>query len=114
MSIYWFSRDGPAASLRIYYETKSQTDAELHPRQLITPSNVLIGHSVFPKDIFVVPKTWLEAYANIVFYNVHSSGGHFAAYERPNELVKDLQVMFGKGGPAFQVIKGSNGYAVSV
>lgn len=111
VSLYWFSRDGPGASIRIYYETKSETNTELNPKRLKVSSNVLVGHSVFPKDILVLPKSWLESHANIVFYNAHSSGGHFAAYEKPVELSEDLQAMFGKTGPAFRAVKGSSGYS---
>jgi hypothetical protein len=28
---------------------------------------------------------------NIVFWNEHEKGGHFAAYERPAELVQDIR-----------------------
>jgi hypothetical protein len=48
---------------------------------------------------------------NIVFEREHDSGGHFAAYEKPNELVDDLRQMFGKNGPAFGVVSGKSGYA---
>lgn len=48
---------------------------------------------------------------SIVFVSEHDNGGHFAAYEKPNELAGDLRKMFGKGGPAFEVVKGKNGYA---
>jgi hypothetical protein len=47
---------------------------------------------------------------NVVFDKEHESGGHFAAYERPELLAQDLKEMFGKGGPAFQVVKESSGY----
>lgn len=40
----------------------------------------------------------------------HDSGGHFAAHEKPELLVGDLQKMFGKSGPAFGVVLGRNGY----
>jgi hypothetical protein len=33
----------------------------------------------------------------LVFEKEHDSGGHFAAFERPDALVKDLRTMFGKG-----------------
>lgn len=33
-----------------------------------------------------------------VFERQHKSGGHFAATEKPEELVSDLRQMFGKGG----------------
>jgi len=39
-----------------------------------------------------------------------SSGGHFAAHERPEELADDLFKMFGKGGGAYGVIDGKEGY----
>lgn len=48
---------------------------------------------------------------NIVFTADHKSGGHFAAYEKPEELVDDLRKMFGKGGGAFGAVKGKTGYA---
>ncbi|THU92133.1 hypothetical protein K435DRAFT_780389 [Dendrothele bispora CBS 962.96] len=56
---------------------------------------------------------------NLLFGFEHSSGGHFAACEKPDELVEDLRNMFGrkkkgkgKGevkGPAFGVVSGRNG-----
>ncbi|KAG6900645.1 hypothetical protein C0993_006749 [Termitomyces sp. T159_Od127] len=42
--------------------------------------------------------------------SVHEEGGHFAAYEKPDVLAGDLKKMFGKGGRAFGVVKGKNGY----
>jgi hypothetical protein len=46
-----------------------------------------------------------------VFTSEQSSGGHFAAYEKPAELVDDVRKMFGKGGPAFGVVPGRMGYS---
>ena len=40
----------------------------------------------------------------------HDSGGHFAAHEKPNELADDLRKMFGKGGSAYGVVSGKDGY----
>ena len=45
-----------------------------------------------------------------MFQNEHEHGGHFAAWERPQDLVGDLRVMFGKEGGAYNVIKGKSGY----
>jgi hypothetical protein len=47
---------------------------------------------------------------NLVFTARHKEGGHFAAYERPNDLVGDLRKMFGKGGPCFGAVPGKTGY----
>ena len=45
-----------------------------------------------------------------MFQAEHSSGGHFAAHERPEELVGDVRKMFGKKGPAYGVVPGKDGY----
>ena len=47
----------------------------------------------------------------MVFQSQHDTGGHFAAHEKPHELVGDLRKMFGKGGPAYGVVTGKAGYA---
>ncbi|KAK7045805.1 hypothetical protein VNI00_007208 [Paramarasmius palmivorus] len=105
ISIYWFSRAGPAASVRTYYENAQAGGFANFP----TPS-IPTGYSFFPKEIGRGPKPWYTD-KNIVFQSHHKSGGHFAAHEKPNELVEDLRNMFGKGGPAFGVVPGKDGYA---
>ncbi len=52
---------------------------------------------------------WLRS-LQLVFESEHESGGHFAAHEKPEELVADLRKMFGRGGPAYGVVKGREGY----
>ncbi|KAF8512599.1 Alpha/Beta hydrolase protein [Hysterangium stoloniferum] len=111
ISIYWFSREGPAASLRIYYEVAQR--AGWDPSNQLAPSGVLVGASIFPRDICVFPPTWLRTLANVVFIKVHHSGGHFAAHETPEALVDDMRMMFGRGGAAFGVVKGRSGYLTS-
>ncbi|KAF7357442.1 Alpha beta-hydrolase [Mycena sanguinolenta] len=107
VSIFWFSRDGPAASLRIYFETMASI-AEVF--QADSMPTIPLGVSLFPRDLMVFPKSWPQAMGNIVFEHEHDGGGHFAAYEKPNELVDDLRQMFGRGGPAFGVVSGRSGY----
>ena len=41
---------------------------------------------------------------------MHARGGHFAAHEAPEELVGDLRLMFGRGGPAYGVVADADGY----
>jgi hypothetical protein len=48
---------------------------------------------------------------HVVFDSEHTSGGHFAAYEKPEELADDVRKMFGISGPAFGVVSGRTGYA---
>ncbi len=49
--------------------------------------------------------SWSLTEGNLVFESEHTSGGHFAAHEKPQELVDDLRKMFGKDGPAFGVVR---------
>ncbi|KAJ3485846.1 hypothetical protein NLI96_g4677 [Meripilus lineatus] len=108
ISLYWFSRAGPAASLRIYYEVGAAAGFFKHPW-----SSVPLGLSYFPKELLVVPKTWARTIGKVVFEAEHDSGGHFAAHEKPSELVGDLKKMFGKDGPAFGIVPGKNGYGTA-
>lgn len=113
ISIYWFSTAGPAASCRIYHEKgrsgpwgQRLTSDQVRAWQ----SGVKIGISHFPRDISVLPSTWTRTIGNCVFEREHASGGHFAAWERPLELMADVREMFGKGGGAYGVIEGRSGY----
>ncbi|KAI0071765.1 alpha/beta-hydrolase [Panus rudis PR-1116 ss-1] len=106
VSIYWFSRAGPAASIRIYYEITAAKD------QLDTPGAKLsnpFGVSFFPKELFAPPISWAHTRGNLVFKSVHDRGGHFSAYEVPELLASDVRRFFGKGGPAFGVVHGKDG-----
>jgi hypothetical protein len=47
---------------------------------------------------------------NVVFVAQHDAGGHFAAYEKPEQLAGDVRKMFGKGSKAFGVVPGNSGY----
>ncbi|KAF9012977.1 alpha/beta-hydrolase [Hymenopellis radicata] len=108
ISIYLFSRAGPAASIRIYYETYQSGDSLQLARQ--RPS-IPMGISVFPAELIVRPLSWYTTNGNLVFSNTsHTKGGHFAAWEAPDALAKDLRKMYGKGGPAFSVVPGKTGY----
>ncbi len=113
VSIYWFSTAGPAASCRIYYEMDRQgfwgqrlTRAQL---RMWLPG-VKIGYSHFPRDIHVLPSTWTRTLGNVVFEKDHSSGGHFAAWECPMDIVADVREMFSKGAGAYGVVEGRTGY----
>ncbi|TEB22761.1 alpha/beta-hydrolase [Coprinellus micaceus] len=103
VSMYWFSRAGPAATLRIYYERRVTG-------WTWEPPNVPTGYSYFPREIWRLPPRWLKQ-PNLVFESEHTEGGHFAAHEKPDLLVGDLRKMFGKDGPAFGVVPGKTGYA---
>jgi len=62
--------------------------------------HVKLGLSYFPKDLIVLPPCYGRTLGPVVFEKVHSEGGHFAAYEKPELLVTDLRTMFGRSGGA--------------
>ncbi|KAG0703816.1 Alpha/Beta hydrolase protein [Suillus ampliporus] len=87
ISLYWFS----------------QCRARCFPSHLLRclgPNPTIpMGMSYFPKEIQC---RWLRRSNN--------TGGHFAATERPEELVRDVRKMFAKGSPAFAIVSGRSGY----
>ncbi|KAI5304687.1 hypothetical protein KEM56_006114 [Ascosphaera pollenicola] len=107
VSIYWLSAAGPAASLRIYREFFKSDRTEVFGSYI---PGVKTGISYFPQEITSHPKTWMKMCAPVVFQAEHDSGGHFAAHEKPNLLAEDLRKMYGKGGGAFGVVSGKDGY----
>ncbi|KAF4574429.1 hypothetical protein EYR40_005847 [Pleurotus pulmonarius] len=110
VSIYWFSRAGPAASLRIYKESADSGDLSMDFRKPKDEPTIPLGYSLFPKELVPLPKAWARYTGNTVFEAEHDKGGHFAAHEVPELLVGDLRSMFGKGGPSFGVVNGRTGY----
>lgn len=58
--------------------------------------SVPVGVSVFPKELYKVPRSWGEKAAHIITWKVHDKGGHFAAHETPEVLVADVQEFVAK------------------
>lgn len=114
VSIYWFSAAGPAAAERIYYEIgrSGPWGKRMERKEMIQylDNGVKIGFSHFPRDIHVLPGAWCRTTGDVVFEREHKSGGHFAAWERPEGIIQDLRSMFGKGGAAAGVVEGKHGY----
>ena len=80
---------GPTTGLNIYHENPAS--ALLYTNCAATGYvEVPTGVSAFPKELSMLPRSWAETKMNVVFWEEHASGGHFAAYERPRELVDDL------------------------
>jgi hypothetical protein len=108
ISIYYFSRPGPAAMSNIYYDF-DHTDPPVFVAQQ-EYSNVPMGIARFWNDLAVLPKLWAHTLGPIVYESESKQGGHFAAWERPDAVVKDLRTMFGKGGGAYGCVEGKSGY----
>jgi pimeloyl-ACP methyl ester carboxylesterase len=89
ISIYWFTRT-IGSSVRLYYETQ-QNPWTLSPGQRIeTPT----GIAVFPAELSVPPREWADRIYNVQQWTEMPRGGHFAAAEQPDLLVKDIRAFF--------------------
>lgn len=110
ISIYYFSTAGPAASQRIYYEASHDGEGGMMGVISDYIPDVKLGIARFPKELVLQPKLWAQTLGPLVFESEHDSGGHFAAWEKPEAIVKDLRTMFGKEGGAWAVVKDKTGY----
>jgi len=108
VSLYYFSTAGPTASSYHYYEALHGEDVTLGVVQSYI--DVPLGIADFPKEIANSPESWWETLGPIVWKGKYEKGGHFAGWERPDDVVKGLREMFGKGGGAEGVVKGRRGF----
>jgi pimeloyl-ACP methyl ester carboxylesterase len=84
ISLYWFTNTA-ASSGRIYWENRSLTFAG---PKLTVP----VAVTVFPRDIPRLPRSWVEdTYSNLIHYGEADKGGHFAALEQPEILVREIR-----------------------
>ncbi|OBW68115.1 MAG: Uncharacterized protein AUREO_018120 [Aureobasidium pullulans] len=105
ISIYWFSQAGPAASLRIYYEATHTSAEATRDRVQHWIGGVKLGLCYAPKELTIVPRTWGRTLGPVVFESEKRCGGHFLAYEQPEEVVSDLRAMFGTSGACQDIMK---------
>ena len=109
VSIYQYSTAGPAASVRIYYESAHDPGPDRETAAGYIPK-VKLGLAYFPKEITIVPSTWAGTMGQVVYESKYNKGGHFAACEQPEAVARDLVAMFQKGGSCYGLVKGRNGY----
>jgi pimeloyl-ACP methyl ester carboxylesterase len=86
ITLYWVTQTG-TSSTRIYYENRV---AAGNPGRVTVPT----ACALFPKEIVVPPRKWVEARYNLVRWTEMPRGGHFAALEQPELLVNDVREFF--------------------
>jgi epoxide hydrolase len=80
-SLYWFTGTGASAA-RLYWESY----ASLKSARV----SVSTGISLFPYELYQPPQRWVERCYNLVYWSRPQQGGHFAAWEQPEQFVKEL------------------------
>jgi microsomal epoxide hydrolase len=87
--IYWVS-ETINSSIRTYYENARMPLAVKAGEHLEVPAGV----ALFPKDLLLPPREWVERSLRIHRWTQMPRGGHFAALEEPELLVDDLRAFY--------------------
>ncbi|KAL7928404.1 alpha/beta-hydrolase [Trichoderma chlorosporum] len=98
---------GPYGGMRFYKEVANEGALDAADFGTLPLVEVPVAISQFPYDItYRMPLEWAQRGGNVKKRNVHSHGGHFAAYEVPGLLLQDIWQWFGdteaSGTKAFQ------------
>lgn len=91
--IYWLS-GCIGSSTRLYYESARQLGGLARALRDGEGVTVPTGFAAFPGEILSAPREWLERSYNLTTYHRYDKGGHFAALERPDELVESIREHF--------------------
>ncbi len=84
---YWLTKSG-VSSARLYWESHL---AFFDAKGVEIP----VGVTVFPDELYPAPRSWAEkAYPKLIHFNVVDRGGHFAAWEQPELLSKEVRAAF--------------------
>jgi pimeloyl-ACP methyl ester carboxylesterase len=89
VSIYWFTQT-IGSSMRLYWE------ARRHPLRFSTGERIRVpcAVAIFPKEIVMPPRSWVERVYNVQRWSQMTKGGHFAAFEQPALLAEDIRLFF--------------------
>eukprot|EP01123_Difflugia_compressa_P012919 TRINITY_DN5740_c0_g1_i1.p1 TRINITY_DN5740_c0_g1~~TRINITY_DN5740_c0_g1_i1.p1 ORF type:complete len:193 (+),score=28.94 TRINITY_DN5740_c0_g1_i1:64-579(+) len=86
--IYWIN--GPTPTINYYYEY-IHSNENMFGGGDIGYIDVPVGVAVFPGEIIVPVRSFVEWSFNIVSWNEMNKGGHFAAFEQPELLARDIR-----------------------
>ena len=99
-----FSRDDLIANVMTYWVTQTAASAarfyfENHLPEMDVPDRVArvsvpTGVARFPRELVLMPRSWLERRYNIVRWTEMDRGGHFAAMEQPELFAEDVSKFF--------------------
>jgi pimeloyl-ACP methyl ester carboxylesterase len=94
VALYWLTNTAVSAA-RIYWEGSRAQAAAIAAGQAPPPMAVPVAYSVFPGELVLPPKSWMEqAYPNLIYFNQAERGGHFAAWEEPELFAAEMRAAF--------------------
>ena len=90
--LYWVTGTATSAA-RLYYESSNQAAEGL----LFMPGGRVeapTGVALFPQELILPPRAWVERQFNLTHWTEMPRGGHFAAFEQPELFVEDLRTFY--------------------
>jgi pimeloyl-ACP methyl ester carboxylesterase len=87
LSLYWFTQT-IGSSMRMYVEGRAQP---LVLQERVRPP---LGVAVFPAEIPLPPRSWVERCFDVQRWTHMAAGGHFAALEQPELLAEEIRAFF--------------------
>lgn len=87
--VYWLTQS-IGSSVRYYFETARHAPRMRKGERIDPPTSAVI----FPKDLAIPPREWVERSYNLQRYVLMPRGGHFAAHEEPALLANELRTFF--------------------
>lgn len=89
VTLYWFTESFPRA-IYPYGQSSGPKQSRVHQEPEFYVKKPM-GYSWYPKELAPIPRAWVETTGNLVWYRAHTEGGHFAAMEKPELFVKDME-----------------------
>jgi pimeloyl-ACP methyl ester carboxylesterase len=94
-TLYWLTNSATSAA-RIYWENRNG-DLISSGSQRTSEISVPVAITIFPDEVYQPPETWARrAFRNLTYFNRAKRGGHFAAWEHPEEFAAELRAAFGQ------------------
>ena len=92
-TLYWLTNTSTSAG-RLYWENKGRSptgSATWKTTELTLP----VAVTNFQEDAYQPPESWIRrAYKNLIYFHEAPKGGHFAAWEQPEEFASELRAAF--------------------
>lgn len=89
ISLYWYS-ESLTHSLRLYKENQLEP-LSFRASERVRPP---LGVAVFPRELPMPPRSWVERVFQVQRWTSMPAGGHFAALEQPQLLVEEIRAFF--------------------
>jgi pimeloyl-ACP methyl ester carboxylesterase len=92
-SLYWLTNSA-ASSARLYWENSKEnlvSAGSLKTQEIAVP----VAITSFPEEVYRVPESWARrAFRNVSYFHEGERGGHFAAWEYPEQFATELRAAF--------------------